>query len=641
MQVGELWVKIGARDDALNNALSGTEKKLRNVGNRLSEIGSSLTKKITLPAVGATTAVGGLVAAFGWGRLKSMDEAEAKLRGLGYAAEDVARVTEQVRNAVRGTTMTMAEGTSVAAGALAAGVKEGAELERYIRLVGSAAVGANRQISDMALIFNRVQGSGRLMTQELNMIEEGMPGFAQAMANTLGVTQAEFRKMVTEGKVSSEQFLEVMEGFAGRMSEAYANSWSGLVSNTKAWIGIIGENLLSGVFEQSKESIREFMELLKSEKVQAWARETGEKIGEAFAKIVEKVKDVINWWTSLDAGTQALIGKFALFVVSLGPVLSITGKVIDVALSLKGAVTALIPVISSLGSALTFLATNPIGAVITAIGLLIAAGVLLYQNWDTVKEKAAELGEHIAAKWEALKAKVTKIWDNIKNTVVGAFQWMYDHNYFFEMLVDFIREKWEFARNITNTVWQAISDFLTNLWTRIKTQASNMWNQIYGVIRDITNRIRDMFNGLVKAAWDWGKNLLTEFIAGIKSKIRDLWDTLIDIADTVAGFLGFHSPTKLGPGRYADQWAPNFVKMFTEGLQAGIPRIESAMSSLADRLTALTPATLSPAVANSYSTSNTSYGPIVIHVHGANGDDVLRTLKRDLHRAGVRWPGGA
>ena len=54
MQVGELWVKIGARDDALNDALSGAEKKLRNVGNRLSEIGSSLTKKITLPAVGAT-----------------------------------------------------------------------------------------------------------------------------------------------------------------------------------------------------------------------------------------------------------------------------------------------------------------------------------------------------------------------------------------------------------------------------------------------------------------------------------------------------------------------------------------------------------------------------------------------------------
>jgi len=43
---------------------------------------------------------------------------------------------------------------------------------------------------------------------------------------------------------------------------------------------------------------------------------------------------------------------------------------------------------------------NPIGLVITAIGLLVAAGVYLWQNWDTVRTKALE------------------IWAGIKNTVV-------------------------------------------------------------------------------------------------------------------------------------------------------------------------------------------------------------------------------
>ncbi|EHJ08248.1 hypothetical protein SS7213T_05101, partial [Staphylococcus simiae CCM 7213 = CCUG 51256] len=31
-----------------------------------------------------------------------------------------------------------------------------------------AAVGANRPVGDMVMIFNRVQGQGKLMTQELN-----------------------------------------------------------------------------------------------------------------------------------------------------------------------------------------------------------------------------------------------------------------------------------------------------------------------------------------------------------------------------------------------------------------------------------------------------------------------------------------
>ena len=55
----------------------------------------------------------------------------------------------------------------MAAGALASGVKEGKELEKYIKLVGDAAVGSNRPVADMAMIFNRVQGQGKLMTEEV------------------------------------------------------------------------------------------------------------------------------------------------------------------------------------------------------------------------------------------------------------------------------------------------------------------------------------------------------------------------------------------------------------------------------------------------------------------------------------------
>src|SRR5690625_4395179 len=213
----------------------------------MGKAGKSLTKAITLPVAGAVTATAGLVGALGWGRLKGLDSAQAKLQGLGYDIEAVERISELVEGSIQGTVTTMAEGVSVAAGGLAAGVKEGAELERYIRLVGDAAVGANRPVNEMAQIFNRVQGSGKLMTQELNMIEDGLPGFAATMAESLGVPQDEFRKMVTEGEVSSQQFLAVMDDFAGGMASAYADSWSGMVANTKAWVGIVGENILRGV----------------------------------------------------------------------------------------------------------------------------------------------------------------------------------------------------------------------------------------------------------------------------------------------------------------------------------------------------------------------------------------------------------
>src|SRR5699024_9301389 len=155
--------------------------------------------------------------------------------------------------------------------------------ERCVKLVAAPALGANRPVCETTMIFNRVQGSRKLMTQELNMVEEGMPGFSKAMADHLGVAPDKMREMVTAGEVSSEDFLTVMDGFAGGMAAAYSDSWRGMVANTKAYIGIIGENLLSGVFEKSKESIAEFIEFLKSPEVVAWAERMGQVIGTVFS----------------------------------------------------------------------------------------------------------------------------------------------------------------------------------------------------------------------------------------------------------------------------------------------------------------------------------------------------------------------
>src|SRR5690625_777436 len=214
-------------DDFANNVTKSTGfgqdmlNKFTQFGDRMQGIGKKMTTHITTPVMGAVTAVGGLTTALGFKRLVGMDNAQAKLKGLGYEGQAVEKIMKDVNKAVTGTTHTMAEGVDVAAGALAAGVKQGAELERYVTLVGDAATGANRPMDEMAQIFNRIQGSGKLMTNELNQIEHGMPGFSKAMSEHLGVAPDEFRKMVTEGKVTADQFLDVMEDFAGEIGRAH------------------------------------------------------------------------------------------------------------------------------------------------------------------------------------------------------------------------------------------------------------------------------------------------------------------------------------------------------------------------------------------------------------------------------------
>lgn len=76
-----------------------------------------------------------------------------------------------------------------------------------------------------------------------------------------------------------------------------------------------------------------------------------------------------------------------------------------------GAVTAATTAATAAQWALNaaFVAT-PIGWIVLGLGALVAAGVALYQNWDTVKAKASEL-------W----AKATEVFTGIKESIVGAF----------------------------------------------------------------------------------------------------------------------------------------------------------------------------------------------------------------------------
>ena len=577
--LGTLAVAITGSLSGLEKAFGDVEKKVNDIngkmqtagqglidyGNGMTKLGKGMTKYVTAPILGAATAAGTLVASLGWGRLKAIDAAKAQLEGFGYSLQDIERISKQVNDAVTGTTMTMAEGTSIAAGALAAGVKEGEELVNYIKRVGNAAVGSGREVSELAMIFNRVQGGGRLMTRELNMIEMGMPGFSMAMAEHLGVSLEEFRKMVSGSKVSAEDFMVVMDSFAGDMADAYAGTWEGMVKNTKANIGIIGENLLGGVFEQSKESITEFLELLRSDEAREWARETGAKIAETFGKIVDWVKKAIEWWTNLDDSTKGLILKITAIAVVAGPILIFVGKLITAigtiikAFKAVGTVVKVAGVVvKGLGAAFTFL-TSPIGLIVLAIAAVIAIGVLLYKNWDTIKEKAIEIWTTVKDFFgEVIEGIVTffselpgKVWKWLTDTYSKAKTWSDD---------------------MKKKAIEAGTNFLNSIIDFVKQLPGKLWNWLLETIRKVITWTSDLRNKAIEA----GSKLLNSFIDTIKGLPGKVWDILKETAGKLLSIGG-----ELWDN--AKRVASDLWEGFKSGLGISSPSyIERALMSIQD-----------------------------------------------------------
>ena len=130
----------------------------------------------------------------------------------------------------------------------------------------------------------------------------------------------------------------------------------------------------------------------------------------AMEKVVDLVGRIASWFGNLSPQTQALIAALTGVVAILAPLLIGFGKV-------AFAISSIISLVSTVGPVIAGLA-GPIGIAIGVIGALVAAGIYLYKNWDTIKAKANALKNNIVRIFNQIKAKVASIWNSIKTAIV-------------------------------------------------------------------------------------------------------------------------------------------------------------------------------------------------------------------------------
>ena len=126
----------------------------------------------------------------------------------------------------------------------------------------------------------------------------------------------------------------------------------------------------------------------------------------AMEKVVEKVGQFAEWLSNLDPSVLAVIATIAGVLAVLAPLLIIIGQIAT-------GVGALISVFSLLA--------GPVGIVIAIIAALVAVGILLYKNWDTIKAKAIAFKNSVVTAFNDFKTKVTNTFNNIKKAMMQPF----------------------------------------------------------------------------------------------------------------------------------------------------------------------------------------------------------------------------
>lgn len=272
-------------------------------------------------AVVAGTAIAGVFGAskvFGGGmaRLMGIEEAQAKLRGLGNDTEAVEVIMANALASVKGTSFGMAEAATTAAGAVAAGIKPGADLERMLKTVSNSAAAAGTDMGEMGSIFNKVATTDMAQLDSLNQVaDRGLPIF-QALASNLGVTTEEVRKMASAGKISFADFEEAMISASGTVAEEMGGTLSGSIANFNASLGRIGANFLEGIFPKLAPAIQGLTGWLGG--VEDAAKGAGEVLGNAWesaAGAISAFRDNLSGFAgAASAAFQDAGGGFAGFI---------------------------------------------------------------------------------------------------------------------------------------------------------------------------------------------------------------------------------------------------------------------------------------------------------------------------------------
>ena len=175
--------------------------------------------------------------------------------------------------------------------------------------------------------------------------------------------------------------------------------------------------------------------------------------------------------------------------------------------------------------------TSPITLVIAAIAALIAIGVLLYQNWDTVVEFAKTawqgLCDFISGICQAIGEFFSGLWTKLQEIFEPIGQWFSEK---FQQAWDAIVNIFSGIGEWFSGVFQGAWDAIVNIFTPIGSWFGQRWADVTSALANIGAWFTDMF----QKAWTG----LTNIFSKLGSWFGERWADVTNALSSVSNWFG-------------------------------------------------------------------------------------------------------
>ena len=328
----------------------------------------------------------------------------------------------------------------------------------------------------------------------LDALKDAVGGNELAFAGLFSSVEAQTAVLAMAGNQAENLTSKTAEMYeaTGAANTAFERQTNTLKYDIKM-IKNLGANFLTQLGTNILPYVREF-----AEAALPVVSEALEKIGSYMTgTIIPAAETAVKWISEHRTLILALAAGIATAVAAY--------KAYKVAITAYNAVMAVYKVVTAASATGTFTLAGamtalnlPVLAVVAAIGLAVAAGILIYKNWDKIKAKAVELGAKISEVWGNIKTGVSEAVANL----VSAFQ----------------------------SNFPLLSAYLSGWWKSV----SAAWENVKAIFANIIDFVQNVFAGNWSAAWDKIKAKAVE----LGAKISEVWGNIkTGVSEAVANLV--------------------------------------------------------------------------------------------------------
>lgn len=350
------------------------------------------------------------------------------------------------------------------------------------------------------------------------------------MLNWAGTSEDAFNEKLAECSTESERANLVLQ----EMSK------QGLMESADAWLSN-NQNLVDANLAQ--------------EEYNKTLADLSETIMPLFTEVMKILTVIIQLFTSLPEPIQiAVVAILGIITAlsSLAPIITAIGFASSGAAVGTGALsTTLLPIVG----------------IVLGIIAAITALILVIQNWGAISD-------WIGQKWEELKQWCSDLWNGIVNS--------------WNTGIDNVKKKLdEWVQNIADGFSSALnsaSQWVSDMASAIAQWASDMWN---GSVKAVSDFVSNIVNGIASLPGkflQWGRDMIDNFINGVKEKIGGLFGIFDNITGWIRSVFHFSVPDQ-GPLADADTWMPDFMDLLTKGIKDNKQKVQKEIYDLANMMT--------------------------------------------------------